>query len=172
MACLGLPCRCVRPSRPPGGSQPGQTHLAHLSKGPMRKPPPSSTPKVSFQQTREVRACVRMRAFQQESEQDSTPRLFLKSPGPAPSGRQRLPAAMAGAAGGSGCRVPLRPRPGRVVVLAFTEAAGLHGGPRAGSWRWAPAVMRGCRGLGLGASVAPCYSRGTSKGHTEGISKS
>ncbi|KAF4019336.1 hypothetical protein G4228_011037 [Cervus hanglu yarkandensis] len=37
--------RCVRPSRPPRGSQPGQTHLTHLSKGPMRKPPPSSTPK-------------------------------------------------------------------------------------------------------------------------------
>ncbi|KAB0405949.1 hypothetical protein E2I00_019312 [Balaenoptera physalus] len=37
--------RCVRPSRPSSGSQPSQAHLTHLSKGPMRKPPPSSTPK-------------------------------------------------------------------------------------------------------------------------------
>ncbi|TKC41058.1 hypothetical protein EI555_010124 [Monodon monoceros] len=37
--------RCVRPSRPSSGSQPSQAHLTHLSKGPMRKPPPSNTPK-------------------------------------------------------------------------------------------------------------------------------
>ncbi|XP_019509769.1 PREDICTED: disintegrin and metalloproteinase domain-containing protein 12 [Hipposideros armiger] len=37
--------RCVHPSRPSGGSQPGQAHLTHLSKGLMRKTPHSSTPK-------------------------------------------------------------------------------------------------------------------------------
>ncbi|KAB0383312.1 hypothetical protein FD755_005229 [Muntiacus reevesi] len=47
--------RCVRPPRPPRGSQPGQTHLTHLSKGPMRKPPPSSTPK---DHTRRVPPCL------------------------------------------------------------------------------------------------------------------
>uniref|UniRef100_A0A2K6UEQ9 ADAM metallopeptidase domain 12 n=1 Tax=Saimiri boliviensis boliviensis TaxID=39432 RepID=A0A2K6UEQ9_SAIBB len=36
---------CVRPSRPPGGSQPGQAHLGHLGKGLMRKPPDSYPPK-------------------------------------------------------------------------------------------------------------------------------
>nr|XP_024109634.2 disintegrin and metalloproteinase domain-containing protein 12 isoform X1 [Pongo abelii] len=37
--------RCVRPSRPPRGSQPCQAHLGHLGKGPMRKPPDSYPPK-------------------------------------------------------------------------------------------------------------------------------
>ncbi|XP_047410507.1 disintegrin and metalloproteinase domain-containing protein 12 [Sciurus carolinensis] len=37
--------RCVRPSRPPGGSQPAQAHLAHLGKGPSSRPPHSSIPK-------------------------------------------------------------------------------------------------------------------------------
>ncbi|KAM7227457.1 hypothetical protein CapIbe_021154 [Capra ibex] len=46
--------RCVRASRPPRGSQPSQAHLTHLSKGPMRKPPPSSTPKDN---TRRVPPC-------------------------------------------------------------------------------------------------------------------
>ncbi|MXQ80264.1 hypothetical protein E5288_WYG006139 [Bos mutus] len=46
--------RCVRPPRPPRGSQPGQAHLTHLSKGPTRKPPPSSTPKDN---TRRVLPC-------------------------------------------------------------------------------------------------------------------
>ena len=32
-------------------------------------------------------------------------------------------------------------------------------------------MVRGCCGLGRGASVAPCYSQGASKGHTEGASK-
>uniref|UniRef100_A0A480L3N2 Disintegrin and metalloproteinase domain-containing protein 12 isoform 3 preproprotein n=1 Tax=Sus scrofa TaxID=9823 RepID=A0A480L3N2_PIG len=39
--------RCVRPSRPASGSRPAQAHLTHLSKGLMRKPPPSSTPRDS-----------------------------------------------------------------------------------------------------------------------------
>ncbi|XP_017393386.1 disintegrin and metalloproteinase domain-containing protein 12 [Cebus imitator] len=37
--------RCVRPSRPPSGSQPSQAHLSHLGKGLMRKPPDSYPPK-------------------------------------------------------------------------------------------------------------------------------
>lgn len=37
--------RCVRPSRPPRGSQPCQAHLGHLGKGLMRKPPDSYPPK-------------------------------------------------------------------------------------------------------------------------------
>ncbi|KAI5946080.1 Disintegrin and metalloproteinase domain-containing protein 12 [Manis javanica] len=39
--------RCVRPSRPSGGSQPGQARLTHLSKGLMRKPPRCTTNKAS-----------------------------------------------------------------------------------------------------------------------------
>ncbi|XP_030661363.1 disintegrin and metalloproteinase domain-containing protein 12 isoform X2 [Nomascus leucogenys] len=37
--------RCVRPSRPPRGSQPCQAHLGHLGKGLIRKPPDSYPPK-------------------------------------------------------------------------------------------------------------------------------
>nr|XP_060499022.1 disintegrin and metalloproteinase domain-containing protein 12 [Panthera onca] len=37
--------RCVRPSRPSRGSNPGQAHLSHLSKGLMRKPPHSNMSK-------------------------------------------------------------------------------------------------------------------------------
>ncbi|XP_074194917.1 disintegrin and metalloproteinase domain-containing protein 12 [Rhinolophus sinicus] len=37
--------RCVHPPRPSSGSQPRQAHLTHLSKGLMRKPPHSNTPK-------------------------------------------------------------------------------------------------------------------------------
>ncbi|KAK2497070.1 hypothetical protein MC885_001853 [Smutsia gigantea] len=39
--------RCVRPSRLSGGSQPGQAHLTHLSKGLMRKPPHCTANKAS-----------------------------------------------------------------------------------------------------------------------------
>ncbi|VFV29483.1 Hypothetical predicted protein [Lynx pardinus] len=37
--------RCVRPARPSRGSNPGQAHLSHLSKGLMRKPPQSNMSK-------------------------------------------------------------------------------------------------------------------------------
>uniref|UniRef100_A0A5F4VTP3 ADAM metallopeptidase domain 12 n=1 Tax=Callithrix jacchus TaxID=9483 RepID=A0A5F4VTP3_CALJA len=44
--------RCVRPSRPPRGFQPGQAHLGHLGKGLMRKPdsyPPKDHPRRLLQ---------------------------------------------------------------------------------------------------------------------------
>ena len=60
---------------------------------------------------------------------------------------------------------------------AFTQAAGLHGGggtgpahrpgPDAGPLLWCKGAMDWVGG----ASVAPCYSQGISKGHSEGMSK-